>query len=229
MAAESHAYRSALVAGAFVVAVSLVAGLVSVLVREGRLPGLDQDPTAEARRALASGDRPAAIREFRAWADANPERRAAQEASENLARAGDFAGAAATLERMRRRDPENLDVVTTLGWVLFWQHRLDEAAGCFDMAVRLNPRDHHAFRGLGEIRLEQDRYAEAVTALERAVEIQPAEAGTRNSLGIALTLAGNRPAAVEHFAVAMRLTGYPTIAKNLERARKSVEGQPHGR
>ena len=229
MAAENRAYRSAFVGGALVIAVSLVAGLVSVLVRERRLPGLDQDPTAEAKRALARGDRPSAIREFRRWADANPQRNSASEASENLAMAGDFAGAGEALERMRRRDPANPEMVTTLGWVLFWQHRLDEAAGYLEMAVRRNPRDHHALRGLGEVRLEQDRYAEAVAALERAVEIRPTDAASHNSLGIALALSGNRRAAVEHFAVATRLTGDPTIARNLERAQETDKGQTDGR
>jgi tetratricopeptide (TPR) repeat protein len=229
MAAENRAYRWTFAGGALVIAGSLVAGVVSVLVRERRLPGLEQDATAEGRKALARGDRVAAIREFREWAEASPQRSAAQEASENLAMAGDFAGAGAALDRMRRLDPGNPDMLTALGWVLFWQHRLDEAAGYFEMAVRANPRDHHAYRGLGETRIEQDRYAEAVAALERSVEIRPTEGASHNSLGIALALSGNRPAAVEHFAVAMRLTPDPTIAKNLERARESDKGQTHGR
>jgi tetratricopeptide (TPR) repeat protein len=218
-----------LAAGAFLVAVSLLAGTASVLFREGRLPGLGQDPTSEAKRALARGDRAAAIREFRGAAVVNPLRRAALDASEGLAMAGDFGGAGELLERERRRDASNADVLTALGWVLLWQHRLDEGERYLEMAVRRSPRDGHAFAGLGEIALEQDRYRDAVSAFQRALEIEPTEGATHNSLGIALVLSGNREAAIEHFAVAVRLTGDPSIAKNLERAREGGRAARHGR
>lgn len=143
--------------------------------------------------------------------------------------AGDFVGAGEVLERVRRRDPSNAEVLTALGWVLLWQHRLKEGERYLEMAVRSDPRDGHAFSGLGEIRLEQDRYADAVAAFERALEIEPTEGATHNSLGIALMLSGNREAAIEHFVVAVRLTGDPSIAKNLERAQESGKAARHGR
>jgi tetratricopeptide (TPR) repeat protein len=218
-------YRAAFAAGLLIAAASFAAGLVRVGLAERRLPGIELDPLLPAHEALARGDHKTAAREYRGMAAVMPnDFDRLLEAAEGLVRAGDPAGGAELLRQAWAIRPGHPRLQTTLGWSLFWTKRYDEAAARFEQALRSDPRDLRAHAGLAEVRIEQERYAEAEAALLRARDIDPTSASVHNSLGITYALTRRPRQAVEEFAVAARLSPTADILANLERARREAAG-----
>jgi tetratricopeptide (TPR) repeat protein len=187
--------RAAFTVGLAAFGASIVVGLVGHFSREGRLPGLSLDPSPAGRAALARGDRERALREFRAGAAINPGFDSLVRASEALAVAGDVPGAWALVEKARQLGPGRPELATAKGRILFFTGRRDEAAAAFRQAIAQNPTDSRALAGLGEILLDRDDLAGAITVLSQAVVLDPDATAARNSLGIAYALGGDSPTA----------------------------------
>jgi tetratricopeptide (TPR) repeat protein len=221
-------YRLAFRLGLLIAVACFVAGLAHVAVSEHRLPGLEMDPLLRARNALAHGEKAAAAREYRGLAAVNSrDFDLLLQAAEGLVRAGDAPGGAELIGRAWAMNPGHPRVQTTLGWALYWTKKYDEAASRFEMALRADPREVRAHAGLAEVRLEQQRYAEAEVSLLRALELDPTIGSAHNSLGVAYALTGRPQRAVEEFGIAARLTPTPDILANLERARgEAARTQP---
>lgn len=83
--------------------------------------------------------------------------------------------------------------------------QFDEAAACYQQAVSLNPRFAAAFVGLGFSLVEQQKFVEAVAALERALVIDPALADARYLLGKAAKALDDQPESVRHFTQTLAL------------------------
>ncbi|MGA6982253.1 MAG: tetratricopeptide repeat protein, partial [Candidatus Sulfotelmatobacter sp.] len=80
----------------------------------------------------------------------------------------------------------------------------------FDHAVRLDPNLPNAWRGLGDLALEQGKFDEAIQDFSQAVVLQPA-GETYLHLGRALAAANRQPEALAAYRQALKLS--PDLAK----------------
>lgn len=78
-----------------------------------------------------------------------------------------------------------------------------DALFLFRRALELGPADGdtaaRAWHGVGVVFLYQQRDAEAISAFEHAVRLQPGHTGARYNLGVLYGLAGNRRAALRQY------------------------------
>jgi tetratricopeptide (TPR) repeat protein len=99
--------------------------------------------------------------------------------------AGDQLDAAAT-EAAKLRGPTASAVVDyTCGSLCFQRDQLDAAAEAYLAAIEKFPRFLRAWRFLGRVRMRQSRFAEAVPALTKVIELGGADALTWGLLGFA--------------------------------------------
>jgi tetratricopeptide (TPR) repeat protein len=73
-----------------------------------------------------------------------------------------------------------------LGLALETQGHLDEAALCYEHALRLEPRFVEAYKTLGNTLKSQGRLADAIACYQQALERKPDDAAIYNNLGITL-------------------------------------------
>ncbi|SDN49875.1 tetratricopeptide repeat protein [Polaromonas sp. JS666] len=83
--------------------------------------------------------------------------------------------------------------------------QFDEAVACYQQAVSLNPRFAAAYVGLGFSLVEQQKFAEAAVALERALAIDTSLADAHYLLGKAAKALDDHPESVRHFTQALAL------------------------
>ncbi len=81
--------------------------------------------------------------------------------------------------------------------------RLEEAERLLAQAVELEPRSVAAHAGLGQVRIDRARHAEALAAFETAARLQPS-ARTFNNVGIALMALGRNDEAIRLFESALQ-------------------------
>jgi tetratricopeptide (TPR) repeat protein len=81
---------------------------------------------------------------------------------------------------------------TNLGVALEKAARYDEAAAHLTEAVRLEPRNARALVDLADVEFARGRWAEAASGYARALELDPEDAVTRQSLAMAHYNLGNR-------------------------------------
>jgi Flp pilus assembly protein TadD len=113
-----------------------------------------------------------------------------------------------------------------LGFVLSQRGEYDRAADLYHAALRTLPDDPLTLYNLGNLRLAQRRYAEAVE-LYRRVPRTPKHAAAQNNLGIALFQLGDASAAEAAFVGAQRLDPhYQDAADNLARLRARLSTPP---
>jgi tetratricopeptide (TPR) repeat protein len=74
---------------------------------------------------------------------------------------------------VRERQPNDPDVIGTIGFVLRRQGRWDDAVRDMSRAVELDPRNHTLLLNLGEGYLRLRRYPEADRVLEQAIALAP--------------------------------------------------------
>jgi tetratricopeptide (TPR) repeat protein len=222
---EERAYRGAFHVGTGLILLSMALGIAERVRRDGRLPGLTQDPLYGAEAAGTRGDGPAMRREYRSATAVN--RRVPDfllHTADTQARAGDFAGAEQTLGRAEALNPSSAALFRTRGLVRLWQRRFPESEAAFDLALRADPADALAHAGLGDLWLEQDRYADAEGAFLRALALDPWNSGVNNSLGITYALSGRPAEAVDSFRTALSIKWTAPVQANLERAQAALAG-----
>ena len=95
--------------------------------------------------------------------------------------------------------------------------RSEAAAGHFERALQLDPRDAEALDRLALVRYGQQRYAEALELNRRLAELSPEGAQIHANIGAALYFLGRVDAAVRSFEQALALD--PT----LQTARAALE------
>jgi len=215
-------YRLIAALGAAGVGVSFAAGLAGAWRWEGQLPGLDQSPGLLGQRAELRGDRATAIRERRAEAVLNAANLTANLANaEKLASLGDFEGASQLLLDVQRRTPGSGPLHASMGWALFFQGQLPQAEHNLRKALDRDPGDAHALAGLGEVLLDQQRYAESIAAFLDSLEREPDHAAVHNSLGVAYATEGRPDLAIPEFEMAVRLAP-GSFEANLAKARREA-------
>ncbi len=83
--------------------------------------------------------------------------------------------------------------------------RLDEALAAAKRAIALDDEDATAFFTIGRVHLARKEYAQAIEALEHAIELNPYSAVTHCGLGDSLAYEGRLDEAIEQFDIAIRL------------------------
>jgi regulator of sirC expression with transglutaminase-like and TPR domain len=94
-------------------------------------------------------------------------------------------------------------------------HRLDEALGDLDIALKLDPRSAHAYTNRGSVRLRMAEAAAALPDFDRAIELDAALAEPHSERCAALLILGQPGRALESCNAALRLApAHPTALSN---------------
>lgn len=103
---------------------------------------------------------------------------------------------------------------------------LSQAERWFVRALEINPSLPDAWFAVGQIRLQQQRPAEAATYFQKALAIQPDAEGYHYALGSALEQLGQVPAALEAYRTELRLHPHQTgVRKAIDRLARTGEPQ----
>ena len=93
----------------------------------------------------------------------------------------------------------------------FWREgRLEDAITQYDAAIRWKPDDAGFHRALGMALLQQKRHGEAIVAIRRSLELDPANASTHDLLAIALYETGDLEGARREVEECRARGGTPT-------------------
>ena len=160
---------------------------------------LELDPTLASAHAclgciesLHDWSWPAAARQFRHAISLGPEEGSAHQAlaTNYLVPLGRFDEALSELHLAMALDPLSLAVSSTLGVTLFYAARYDEAEGALLDTLRLDDRFSFAHLFLSHVRAAQGRFPEAISSVERALQLGGRVPEALGALGYALAASG---------------------------------------
>lgn len=147
---------------------------------------------------------------------------AAQPAAQNglgllLAETGRHQEAARAFAEAVRLDPTSAPYRANLGNARRAVNDLSGAADAYRQALDRDPNLADAANGLGVVLVQQQRAADAIPWLERAVAIEPGFVEARLNLGIAWQESGNRARAAEHYRAVLATKGAPARERDAAR------------
>jgi TolB-like protein/Tfp pilus assembly protein PilF len=117
-----------------------------------------------------------------------------------------YASAYVALGRTRTR-------ASLFGWTEFPDEALKEAEGLAQKAIELDDGNAEAHALLGEIHEDLGQLDAAIIEAERAIALNPNDAGSYEARGAILVFSGHPKQAIESFEIAMRLN--PTMGSSL--------------
>jgi eukaryotic-like serine/threonine-protein kinase len=175
----------------------------------------------------------AAEREFKRALEINPTYATALHwyASIYLTARGRLNEALECQQRAVQLEPLSLVMNTNLGWISYQARDYERAAEYCQRALDLHPAHVQAFYYLALIRIQQERYDEAIALLQKTWEISGEGGVLRSSLGYAYARAGRRTEAEavlaelqaqlptqqgSHYFLAMVQTGLGNVEAALE-------------
>ncbi len=120
--------------------------------------------------------------------------------------AKDYAKAEESYLEILRQDETNADTHANLGAIQLELGRLDEAEKHIQLALAAAPDDAYAVSLQGYLKFRQEKYDEAIVALNRAAKLNPQNADIQNYLGVTLTQKGLRGPAEQAFRKAVVLS-----------------------
>jgi eukaryotic-like serine/threonine-protein kinase len=88
--------------------------------------------------------------------------------------AGDFKSAEANLKTALEKTPDNARVLYNLGIVYWKENQLEEARTILQQSIHLDPRIDSVM-ALGSVFVLQGKYADAIDAYQRAVQLNPSD------------------------------------------------------
>ena len=136
--------------------------------------------------------------------------------AEALRQKNDVDGAIVKLLTATNIDNENAQAWCLMGG-MYNELGGDEAASCYQTAIRLNPRYYLAYRGLGNFYLKKQDHSMAETYYTKAITINPSRLGTiYKNRAIARLQLGNKSGSKED------LTRYLELSPNVD-DRKDIE------
>jgi tetratricopeptide (TPR) repeat protein len=103
------------------------------------------------------------------------------------------------LASLHARDPDNFDVLLTLGLALMALRRFGEAHGVFERAVRLRPANDVARLNLGNALFQLRKLEASVECFRELLATNEADASVHMNLGVALRDMGELREALAHF------------------------------
>jgi tetratricopeptide (TPR) repeat protein len=128
------------------------------------------------------------------------------------------------IEEVLAVDPESNAGLRLLGRANHQLGQPDEAIDAYRQAILVDETDAWSMNNMGLILIEQERFAEALPPLARAVELRDDVALFQNNLGVALERSGYFRAAEETYKSALAIDGSHVKARgNLARVELSVE------
>ena len=161
---------------------------------------------ADARAALAGGDRLRALAILSRAAELFPDLSALQVEFGNLSLVqGDVAAAEAAYRRAIAADPKDVAAYVGLGNALRDKDEPEQAIAVYQRGAELAPGLAAIWHNLGLVLREVGRYDDAVAAYDRALAAEPARAATWYSKANALTGAGRYADAIAAYEEALRL------------------------
>jgi tetratricopeptide (TPR) repeat protein len=116
-----------------------------------------------------------------------------------------YAEAKREFETQLTIDPNHAQSLAYLGDIALKATNPDQALPLLRKAVGLNNDIRIAYVDLGAVLTQQQQYADAITALERAVQLDPAEPDAHYRLARAYQAMGNAPGAQKEFATVREL------------------------
>jgi len=120
--------------------------------------------------------------------------------------------------------PENVDANRMSSRISYHEGRLDEAADGYLKVLQIKADDVWSLNNLGLIRIEQERFAEALPPLAKAAQLTTQVACIQNNLGVALERTGHYGAAVQAFETALAIDGdYAKADESLDRVSDLTE------
>ncbi len=122
-----------------------------------------------------------------------------------LSKGGDLAGALAIADRRLKEAPADLEAKAWRARVLGWMGRWTESEAEFQSLLALVPNDTDVLLGLASVLAGQQRFADALGVLDRAIAIDGKRADLHAARGRALRALGRRAQARESFRAALAL------------------------
>jgi hypothetical protein len=128
----------------------------------------------------------------------NPHKRQAKlDEARRACNAGDAAGAERICQALLRVNRADLPALHMLGVIAAWRQDYTAAQGWFERCTALAPRDVSFMRELARVHTLAGRHAAALTQLQRAAELQPANPQTLTDLADVLERSGQAARAWE--------------------------------
>lgn len=126
---------------------------------------------------------------------------------------GNIEAAVATYQAGIILDPNNYDLIISLGDVYMAQYDLEKAIRTYCDAITLNPDNYRGYSKAGIALWEKDYIEEALVAYHKSIELNPDNAFSHNNLGIIyLDGLGDAEEALEYFEQAIELDESYTLA-----------------
>jgi len=119
-------------------------------------------------------------------------------------------------------DPNNAGAEYVLGEIARQAQQWDEAIRRFTRASKLDAGFGDAYLGLGSSLISQKKFAEAVTPLETAVKLEPANPAAHYNLAVAYTRSGRKQDGEKEFAI------HRQMVQKSEPAGAAQDAQPQG-
>ena len=146
-------------------------------------------------------------------------------------RSGNYVDAVKSYLKGLEAEPENVELLNSMGFALFQQGKSEEAVASLEKALKINPKHYKAHNNMalasidmGEVELAEIHYRESLA-------IEP-QASIYNDLGYVLELQGMLDEAVEAYQNALTIdpksaTAHFNLATHLARENKYAEAESH--
>jgi serine/threonine protein kinase/tetratricopeptide (TPR) repeat protein len=109
-----------------------------------------------------------------------------------LAETGRIAEAKAAVQQAKELEPLSLSINSAQGWILYLAREYELAADQLAQTLEMEPRFAPAHATLGLVRAQQGRFAEALTAIQKARELAPGDVEFLANQGAVAARAGRR-------------------------------------
>lgn len=128
--------------------------------------------------------------------------------------AGDLGGAAHSFAQMVLIAPDDARVCGEYGKTLVSLGRSDDAVAFLKRAIELRPNDWTLYSAIGAAFDQKSQFADAQTAYQRGLQLNPTSAALLNNYAMSRMLAGDLPAAQSLIARAQAAGNDPKITSN---------------
>ena len=164
----------------------------------------DPEALAEARRATAAGDLPAAMRAYDAYLAEHPgDGEVRLEAAKVRSWAGEYAAAIDAYRAHLDATPDDRRTRLELAKVLSWAERYDESVTEFETLLADTPGDREALLGLARVQSWAGRFPASIAAYEKLIAADPADVEAHVGLGRVLSWSGDLPGADRQYDLAL--------------------------
>lgn len=126
-----------------------------------------------------------------------------------LAQSGDQERAREVMKDLTERFPEFPQGFQRLGELALADDQFDAATAAFTRLTELAPDEWRGYAGLGEVSLKQEKAAEAIPLLEKAVQKDPSAGSAQRQLGLAYQQVGRTNEAAQRLQGGYDATRYP--------------------